>query len=397
MNLYLQFGWGMMDHCRELVPEMPQTTVILSPRDLSENQIVKLAGDIHALGGTTVLDPQLFDPRSDRLKLTSHAYWPQQYSTADAKLHDVLQDLWELNQKAMAKQFILPGLYCDRINNLYLNWQEDIMDMAQSQTHNAPRLGTLCLSAETIHFREQLELLLSRTDTWPVDGYYVIAEPPNGDYLVDNPSWLSNLLMFCVGLKLQNKKVILGYSNHQMLCMACAGIDAIASGTYMNVRSFTLDKFFEPDPDDRKRKKTWYYCPQALTEVTPEFLDVAFQRGVLKSLAPLPEYHSDYADFLFSGAIPTTTAYDEPLSFRHYLTCLYHQCQHVSLPSFKDRINYQRKMLSEARKMIGFMHKYGIRGQKRDFEDCIDVNLSALDTFEAERGFLLNRTPALFC
>jgi len=39
MNLFLQFGYGMMEHCRELVPSMPGTTVILSPRDLNENQI----------------------------------------------------------------------------------------------------------------------------------------------------------------------------------------------------------------------------------------------------------------------------------------------------------------------------------------------------------------------
>ena len=394
MNLFLQFGYGMMEHCRELVPSMPGTTVILSPRDLNENQIERLSADIINLGGAIMLDPQIFDPRSDRIKLTSHTYWPDKYSTANANWSHVLRELYNYNQMAQTHQFILPGLYCDRVNNLFLNWQEDIVSMAQ--LYKKQKLGTLCLSAETIRFRDQLELLLSKTDEWNLDGYYIIAEHPDGDYLVDDPLWFSNLLMFLAGLKLQNKQVVLGYSNHQMLCMACAGIDAIASGTYMNVRLFTLDKFYEPDPDEIRRKNTWYYCPQALTEVTPEFLDIAFERGILKSLAPSPDFDNEYANILFAGARPSTTMYNEPLSFRHYLSCLYKQCQFASLPSFVERINHQRKILSDARKMINFMHKQGVRGQKRDFEDYIDVNLSAIDTFEADQGFLLNRTTSLF-
>lgn len=394
MNLYLQFGYGMMKLCRELIPVMCDATIILSPRDLKDKQIEDFAAEIHKLGGATLLDPQLYAPRADHQTLTTHAYWPQEYSTASANWPIVMRELLRLNQNAHTSQFILPGLYCERVNSLYLNLHDDIVNAAQF--YSGPKLGTLCLSAETLRFQDQLELLLSKTEMWDVDGYYVIAEHPNGDYFVDDPVWLYNLMSFCAALKLQNKKVILGYSNHQMLCMACAGIDAIASGTWMNVRSFNLEKFFIPDSDDQKRKKTWYYCPQALTEVKPEFLDIAFHRSVLKALAPLSDYRSPFADILFSGAIPTTTAYNEPASFKHYLACLYSQCQLTSQPSFADRINDQKKLLSDSQKMINFMHKHGVRGQKRDFEEYVDVNLSALDTFEADKGFLLNRTPSLF-
>ena len=394
MNLYLQFGHGMMKLCREMLPFLPETTVILSPRDLTDAQIETFASDINALNGTTLLDPQLYAPHSDHKTLTKHAYWPQQYSTASANWPVVLRELWSLNQRAQTSWFILPGLPCERVNNLYLNLHEDIAMAAQS--YSGKKMGTLCLSAETVRFQDQLDMLLSRIETWELDGYYLIAEHPNGDYLVDDPLWLCNLLAFCAGLKLQNKTVVLGYANHQMLCMACAGVDAIASGTWMNVRSFTLDKFFTPNPEDIKRKNTWYYCPQALTEVKPEFLDIAFQRNVLKAFAPPPEYNSEFAKILFSGAIPTNTAYDEPLSFRHYLACLCRQCQLASQPVFRDRIEHQKKLLSDAQKMISFMHKHGVRGQKRDFEEYIDVNRSALDTFEEDKGFLLSRTSSVF-
>jgi len=389
MNLYLQFGYGMMGHCRELLPEMPGSCVILSPRDLKENQIEKFAGEIRNAGGRTLLDPQLYAPRCDHRQLTNHSYWPKNYSTVSTNYDVLLPELIALNKKARTDALILPGLYCDRLNVTWLNLHDDIVKAAQ--VYSGEKIGTLCLSAEVLRSQSQLDEILSRAEEWDLNGYYVIAAHPDGEYLVDDPIWLANLLAFCAGLKLQGKSVVLGYANHQMLCCACAGIDAIASGTFMNVRSFMLDKFFTPDPDDIKRKRTWYYCPQALTEIKPEFLDVAFKRSVLKSFAPLPEYQSSYASMLFSGAIPTTTGYSEKFSFRHYLRCLHSQCELATKSSFIDSIAFQKQTLSDARKVIKFAHKHGVRGQKRDFEDYIDVNLSAIETFEADKGFLLKR------
>ncbi len=389
MKLYLQFGHGMMGHCRELVPNMPGSSVILSPRDLTEGQIKRLGKDILKAGGKTLLDPQLYAPRCDHKKLTGHTYWPQNYSTSSVDYTDVLRELKNLNDVAQTSTFILPGLYCSRVNDTWMKAHDNIISSAAKYAQ--PKLGTLCLSAETVRFRDQLDQLLTKTEEWDVDGYYVMADHPNGEYLVDDPIWLSNLMSFCAGLKLQSKQVVLGYSNHQMLCCACAGIDALASGTYMNVRSFTLDKFFARDPDEVKRKRTWYYCPQALSEFKPEFLDVAFQRSILKSLAPLQEHNSQYANMLFSGAIPTTTGYDEPVSFRHYLSCLYSQCESARRSTFPETLDYHRKLLTNAKKLVDFVHKHGVRGQKRDFEDYVDVGLSAIDTFETDNGFLLKR------
>ncbi len=39
MNLYLQLGHGMMEHCRHLISRWGGGTVILSPRDLSPDQL----------------------------------------------------------------------------------------------------------------------------------------------------------------------------------------------------------------------------------------------------------------------------------------------------------------------------------------------------------------------
>ncbi len=395
MKLFLQFGHGMMDHCRHLIGSFGNTSVLLSPRDLTENQIESLSNDIHELGGSTLIDPQFYDPRADHHGLVKHDYWPDDFDTSiflsGPPLSTLLKKLIDLNNLGKTNKFILPGLYCDRMDDDWLEIQSAIIDESVHLISDKQRIATVCLSGETIRFEDQIEVLLNASEEWDVDGYYVVAEHPNGTYLADDPIWLSNLLTLCSGFKLQERQVIVGYSNHQLLCLACAGVDAIAAGTWLNVRSFSTEKFQEPDAESVSRRVKWYYCPQTLSEYKLPFLDMAFRRGVLGSLAVLQEYNSHYADVIFAGAQPSTTNYSEQQSFRHYLTCLRHQCSTASRSSFSETINYHSALMDDVEGMIKVAHRAGVRGQNRDFADFVDVNRAAIDAFIDTRGFVLER------
>ncbi len=81
MELYLQLGHAMQDHCRKLAQRWGGGTVILSPRDLTREQIAKVADGVRDARGATLLDPQLYDPRSTHHRLIRHDYWPNEYAT----------------------------------------------------------------------------------------------------------------------------------------------------------------------------------------------------------------------------------------------------------------------------------------------------------------------------
>ena len=106
-----------------------------------------------------------------------------------------------------------------------------------------------------------------------------MAEHPTSDYLADDPLWLGNLLNLSAGLKLQGREVVVGYCSHQMLCLAAANVDAIASGTFLNVRSFSTNRFQQPEEDSKGKRANWYYCPQALSEYKIAFLDLGFGKA----------------------------------------------------------------------------------------------------------------------
>ena len=217
------------------------------------------------------------------------------------------------------------------------------------------------------------------------------SRTPQNQYLVDDPLWLSNLLILCAGLKLQGREVVVGYSNHQFICLASAHVDAIASGTWLNVRSLTQSKFYIREDETVNQRSVWYYCPHTLSEYQPNFLDMGYQFGILDELQPNAALESDYANILFSGALPSSTNYTEAQAFKHYLHSLRQQCLQSTRTSFQETVDAQEVQLTTAEQFINRFHEYGIRGRARDFANFIDVSRSALTALQDVRGFVLER------
>ncbi|NLN72539.1 MAG: hypothetical protein GX137_07150 [Thermoplasmatales archaeon] len=395
MDLYFQFGHGMMDLCRNLIRAWESGTVILSPRDLNGEQILRFANDIKRINGRLLLDPQLYEPRANHHRLTQHDYWPVDYDTniflGGLGLRNLLVGLRKLNDAAQTDAYIIPGLYCDRFDDDWLTFQQSIIDESSNVFNGKPQLATICLSGETLRNEEQIEMLLNCSESWDVEGYYVVPERPHGQYLVDDPLWLTNLLVLCSGLKLQKRQVIVGYCNHQMLCLASANVDALASGTWLNVRTFSTAKFIEAADDNKSRRAKWYYCPHALSEFKLAFLDMGHRAGIIETMRPDPAIGSNYADILFTGALPTSTNYSETESFRHYLQCLHTQCLNARGDSFRKTIDNHNLILTTAEGFLNQFHECGVRGQDRDFANYIDVNRSAIAGLVRSRGFVLDR------
>lgn len=396
MDLYLQFGHGMMEHSRQLISAWGGGTVLLSPRDLKADQLKRIAEDVTAMPeGRVLVDPQCYLPDSDHARLCSHDYWPEDYASGEfwsgGELDDLLKKLLELNESVGAAALILPGMHGTEVDADWLAVQAAIRKAARSLDTALPVYVTAALSADALRTDEQVGALLEDAQSHPADGYYLVFEHPNGDYLADDPSWLSSVLDIVAGLRLLGSEVVLGYCNHQMLVAAAANATAICSGTWMNVRSFTPDKFDVADEGDIRRKAKWYYCPQALSEYKVQFLDFAFRKGVLEDMQAPEAYDGGYADALFSGTLPSTVDFTEKAAFRHYLHVLACQVEDASADSFDETVSLHKALLDEAESLIKTLASHGVRGQQRDFSEIVDVNRAALSSLASTRGPMLRR------
>ncbi len=396
MELYLQFGHGMMGHCRELVARWEGGTVVLSPRDLDSGQLDRLADDItkHP-NGRVLLDPQFYLPHASHERLRSHFYWPDEYDTGTfwdgPRLALLISELLSENRRLATDRFILPGVLANEVNEDWIAIHSLILEEARAQSRDIPILMTIALSADAARNNEQIALLMDRSEAWTDTGFYLVWEHPRGDYLTTDPNWLANLLDVCAGLRLRNSEVVIGYCNHQMLIASAAGVNAICSGTWMNVRSFPPEKFQQVHEDEIRQRTTWYYCPQALSEFTIPFLDLAQNTQVLATMQPPASMESEFVSPLFTGAQPSSIGLGEQQAFRHYLHCLREQITDTASVSFDSAVEEHQQALADAEQVLAVLHTAGIHGNKRDFGDIVAVNNGALAALVQNRGPLLRR------
>lgn len=397
MQMFLQFGHGMMGHTRELLGCWGGGAVVLSPRDLTGQQLQRMAQDVTRIGGEALLDPQCFSTDADHYRLVTHSYRepiienPDEVFLGGPLTANLLAGVAELGRTLGVRRHILPCLLADVVTEDWFASVETIIEEASNHFADAPTLLTLALSSQAMLDELQVEAVLERARGWGgIAGFYVIAETPT-PYLVDHPVWLANLLNLVAGLKLLEKSVLVGYCNQQMLCLGAANIDAMAAGTWLNVRAFPPSKFFSPAGEEVSRRATWYYCPHALSEYKLPFLDIALGRGVLDRMRSALDLGSAYADALFRGVPPTSVNWGEQDAFRHYLTCLHSQALSVPVDSFQSAYDHNRRLLDEARQVLAFLRQEGVFGHDREFTPILDVNESALIQLTHARGSQLRR------
>lgn len=396
MELQLQFGYGMMEHCRTLLTQWQGGTVILSPRDLTDEQLGRFSASLHEIGGTgLLLDPQFYLPHADHERLCSHHYWPTEYQTGTfwqgPALQTLLERLRDLNRRLDTSSFVLPGMLAAQVDEDWLGIQQSTLEEAAALNTGQRLMMTIALSADASRSPDQIANLLERAERWRPDSFYVVIEHPNGQYLVDDPNWLANVIDLAAGLRLTRRPVVLGYCNHQMLIAALARTTAIASGTWMNVRSFPPEKFVTDYEEEMKQRATWYYCPQALSEYKIPFLDIAARLRLLDRMAPPADLDGGYSTPLFSGAQPSSVGFTEQSAFRHYLYALRQQVLRGSQTTFDEAVDGHRRTLDDAETTLRVLGSAGIRGQQRDFTAMLDVNRAALELFISLRGPMLRR------
>jgi hypothetical protein len=397
MELYLQFGHGMMEHCRALLRAWGGGSVILSPRDLEPMQLSRMADDVCRLSGHVFLDPQFYLPYSDHERLRSHEYWPKLYESGGfwagaGDLTRQLTELVNLNRALSCSSLILPGLLADVVDDDWLARQRAVLDGALQLGLSAEEMiATVALGGDAARSEEQIHRILDAADEWAVNSIYLVCEHPNGEYLVTDPNWLANLLDLAAGFRLKGKEVIVGYCNQQMLIAACASVNAIASGTWANVRSFPPSKFSASYAEEVKRRAIWYYCPQALSEYKIPFLDIARRQGALDDMRASAGTCGRYADALFTAPRPSVAQFAEPEAFRHFLQCLHSQTASARRDTFDETVAEHERVLDEGEELVDRLHSVGVRGQNREFKETFDANRAALSVLQSSRGPMLRR------
>jgi hypothetical protein len=393
MELYIQMGHGMQSLSLEILESLPGTTLILSPVNIKPQNLPVFANRYKKAGGKIMFDPQLYFPRDSHKTLCLYDYWPcENITTAEQDgFRNQIQILKKINADLETDYFILPSSHCKSIDKNWIERTKKSVDIGQSLNLSKDVFQTLSLGKTVLSEEQSVEIILSAFEQWEIYGVYLVFERPENNYLIDQPIYLVNLISLVSGLKKQGKKVVVGYSNHQLLYLALAKCDGIATGNFLNVRAFKPQRFVTNDDDAISRRRLWYYCPNALSEYKIPFLDIAQRQNKLDLMAPSPYMANAYSSVLFQGVLPSSTGYSEKDSHMHYLFCLGKQCEQAVKQSYEKTKNALEVQLNTAEQLLLSFNSSAINGQNRDFTDFIDINRAAIATFDMESGFSMRQ------
>lgn len=164
----------------------------------------------------------------------------------------------------------------------------------------------------------------------------------------------------------------------------------MASGTWQNVRSFT-NRFIDSDIDDQKRRSTWVYYPEALSEYKLSFMDWAFNNGYLLSMKSKDkDFMDESINKIFQASVsPSATGFKESDAFKHYLYCLKHQIELLNKNSYREAFSSYEMIMTTAEREIEILEKVGVYAQTRSFKNFIDVNRAAITRLNSNHGFAL--------
>lgn len=393
MELFIQMGHNMQTLALEHLDDFGDGTIIISPMNILREKLKKYISRVHKKNGKVIIDPQLYYPRKYQKRLSQYKYWPQEDITSleAGRFDKVVKELVALNTDVKTDMFLLPSITAKKTDGLWNRIQKMIIESAKQYAPNLKYLHTIALSSDVVNDENQIEKVISFVEEWDVDGVYIVCEHPERYYLVDRPLWVSNIMSLVAGIKRQQKKVIVGYASHQLLCMALAKCDAIASGHFLNLRWFQPEHFETIDDRQPSRRAVWFYCPQALSEYKIPFLDIANRMNLLNRIEPPEIMRNSYSDMLFRGGLPSSTGFGEKEAFRHYLFCLRKQCQSSVRKTYKETRDAHLAILGTAEQLLSGLSEKGIRGQDRDFTEILDVNRAAIAAFDMAYQFPLSQ------
>jgi len=262
MPAYLQLG----HHSFNLVKEFGSLFkgAIISPVNSTHDEVIKHMNNNVPEGYEWIFDPQLYNPRSDRGKLTRWDYYPDNIDTADLSslqwwrslVNKLAKRVELIKQSAVCSPLILPKRYdlkyyeliVEVSNNLSSLLEDRSIDVVQSAIVNIHSLSDYEESYRTAG-------MLSKTNSQRL--YIIFDSNLHLKMPFADSREIVGAMLLINSLIKSGLEVLVGYSSHDVILWKYAGADSCASGKFFNLRRFTKSRFETP-PEGGGQIPYWF-------------------------------------------------------------------------------------------------------------------------------------------
>ena len=227
---------------------------ILSPLNYTPDEVRAQIARLKDLPGfVTVLDPHLYRPKSDRLRLPTWNYYPKDVDTADlgseawwSRLVDeVARTAAELEpafvcSPAIARKTFPDEFYVEVVNN------GNRLDAVLQGTSVTPMLTVIVNfpDLQSAARAMQISSIVSRCRVQDLLLVIVSETEPRREFA--EPEEIKGVMRLIATLETGGQNVTVGFCSSDMILWKAAGATNCATGKFFNLRRFTLSRFDEP-------------------------------------------------------------------------------------------------------------------------------------------------------
>lgn len=378
----LQQGWGMLTLISEFLNSHNNSGVILSPRVCESEQLERYFPNYSQIPDSDIFfDPHFYEPRTDLNRILSYPYFNNfDFQTGIFNQNEFCNQVIEYQTNVLnLSKIILPGRYTNSISENWLNMQRTFSEIGNNFRPNREVYSTLAIGPDLILNPDHFNTIIDELINYPVDGVYLVYEHPANEFLL-NEDFIYTLLDAILSISLSNKKILVGYSNHQSFVFYAAGIDFLATGNFRNVRSFDHLNSKDRGNEDL-RKGIWYFDGNTFGEYKIPALGLAFIRNLQNHFGPI----TDFNRALLTSGNPPSIRWQERDAFNNYLDLLYNYCLEINSIPKNQRADYLLNYFASRRdaniRLSSERFNFGDRGFNNHIEDTI----SALEAFMNDR------------
>ncbi len=248
MAVYHQMGHDSENLVRDVAGYQG---VVLSPVNADSERVRTLMTEHAGSGLEFVFDSQMYFPRSEREKLRTWSYFPEDVETANlgelawwSRLNQRLTDTCrDLGARAVCSPTIVPNSFPASFYRLSIDIGADLVRTA----NDLDVLQTLVVPLpELSEFQRVMEIasIVSAAKTNRIYVIFLVNLEPRREIV--ESLWLTGALRLLSELRDAGMSTLVGCCGPEAILYTVAGATACATGKFFNLRRFTPGRFDEP-------------------------------------------------------------------------------------------------------------------------------------------------------
>lgn len=328
MALYAQHGHGKSAKITTALDDGDINGVIFAPRNEKRTNLSACVQQLSdAYDCELLVDPQLyvatFNPANLRY-LEEYPYFTAGMSASDFSLRSIRRIAKEaidfqldMPVTAVLSPTVMFDSFSDRWYQIALNLAEAALEHHGTLSSGKPLLLSFAFSEAALVDEEEIGRFLDTVtkDDWSMDGFYFVVDRADGGYSQEfDATRLANYLYLVHILgKINDLRVVAGYSDLIGLLLRAAGAEAFATGWSQGLRQFARKNFLLRRPGGQPPRDRYTSGPllnSILLQELQDIFEVGHMRTVLSG-APLDSV-------LREAENPLAAEWSQAISQRHH-------------------------------------------------------------------------------